>query len=69
MVSVAGLEQAQLRQLNELVQQTDHNLLTMERMLQQAYGRTWQAKVRTLRRQLRGLQDEVRRHHLEQEID
>ena len=47
----------------------DRELALVEQLLQAAYGRVCSGKVRTLRRQVKGLQDEVRRRYLEQEVE
>ncbi|TLU71480.1 hypothetical protein [Lichenicoccus roseus] len=61
-----GLEVAQHE---ALLQRTDFHLNLVEQQLHQTYGRSWQTKLRVLRRHLRGLQEDLRRRFLEQEVD
>ena len=47
----------------------DRELALVEHLLQAAYGRPVGGTVRTLRRQIKGLREEVRRRFLEQEVE
>ena len=68
MAKLPGLAESQHATLSDLMQTADRHLALVEQQLGSAYGKVWEGKARMLRRQVRGLQEEVRRRYLEQNL-
>ena len=63
-----GLLPGQQNSVLDALAVADRELALVEHLLQTAYGRPLGGKARTLRRQVKGLREEVRRRYLEQEV-
>ena len=64
-----GMAPEQLTTRLDALQHADTNLAPAEDLLRVAYGRSWLARSVALRRQIRGLREEVRRRYLEQQVE
>ena len=53
----------------QLIQRSDESLALVEEAVRLGYGHACHVKVRTLRRQVAGVREDLRRRYLEQEVE